>query len=91
MGVLQATLNVLDFDMSMTEAVVAPRFSATSNAIDISNRIPRYVSRALESDGYEVVRSPYTFGFAAVHGIRIGEFGLDGAADPGHDGVALAV
>ena len=91
MGVLQATLNVLDFGMSMTEAVVAPRFSATSNAIDISNRIPRSVSRALESDGYEVVRSPYTFGFAAVHGIRIGDFGLDGAADPGHDGVALAV
>lgn len=91
MGVLQAILNVLDFGMTMTEAVSAPRFSATSNAIDISNRIPRYVSRELESDGYEVVRSPYTFGFAAVHGIRIGDFGLDGGADPGHDGVALAV
>ncbi len=91
MGVLQAILNVLDFGMTMTEAVSAPRFSATSNAIDISNRIPRYVSRELEADGYEVVRSPYTFGFAAVHGIRIGEFGLDGGADPGHDGVALAV
>ncbi len=91
MGVLQAILNVLDFGMSMTEAVSAPRFSATGNAIDVSNRIPRAVTRALEADGYEVVRSPYTFGFAAVHGIRVTANGLDGGADPGHDGVALAV
>src|SRR5690606_39355804 len=33
MGVLQTILNVIDFDMSMLEAVVAPRFSATSDAI----------------------------------------------------------
>ncbi|HEX5327364.1 MAG TPA: gamma-glutamyltransferase, partial [Acetobacteraceae bacterium] len=90
-GVLQAILNVLDFRMTMTEAVSAPRFSATSNAIDVSNRIPRFVTRALEHMGYEVVRSPYTFGFASVHGIRITPTGLDGGADPGHDGVALAV
>lgn len=92
MGVLQATLNVLDFGMTMTEAVSAPRFSATSNAIDVSNRIPHGVTRALESQGYETIRSPYGFGFAAVHGIRITEDGrLDGGADPGHDGVAMAV
>jgi gamma-glutamyltranspeptidase/glutathione hydrolase len=91
MGVLQAILNVLDFGMTMTEAVSAPRFSATSNAIDVSNRIPRYVTRALKAQGYQVVRSPYTFGFASVHGIRVTEKGLDGGADPGHDGVALAV
>jgi gamma-glutamyltranspeptidase/glutathione hydrolase len=92
MGVLQATLNVLDFGMTMTEAVSAPRFSATSNAIDVSNRIPLGVTRALESQGYETIRSPYGFGFAAVHGIRITEDGrLDGGADPGHDGVAMAV
>jgi len=91
MGVLQATLNVLDFGMTMTEAVSAPRFSATSNAIDVSNRIPYGVTQQLEADGYEVIRSPYTFGFAAVHGIRLGKDGFDGGADPGHDGIALAV
>jgi gamma-glutamyltranspeptidase/glutathione hydrolase len=91
MGVLQATLNVLDFGMTMTEAVSAPRFSATSNAIDVSNRIPYGVTQQLEADGYEVIRSPYTFGFAAVHGIRLGKNGFDGGADPGHDGIALAV
>lgn len=91
MGVLQATLNVLDFDMTMTEAVSAPRFSATSNAIDVSNRITYGTTRQLEAEGYEVIRSPYTFGFAAVHGIRIDGDRLDGGADPGHDGIAIAI
>jgi gamma-glutamyltranspeptidase/glutathione hydrolase len=91
MGVLQATLNVLDFGMTMTEAVSAPRFSATSHAIDVSNRIPYAVTGALERQGYEVIRSPYGFGFAAVHGVRIEGGRLDGGADPGHDGMALAV
>ena len=82
MGVLQALLNALDFDMTMVEAVSAPRFSATSNAIDVSNRIPRGVQRELEARGYEVVRSPNTYGFAAVHAIRVHPDGLDGGADP---------
>ena len=91
MGVLHATLNALDFDMSMVEAVSAPRFSATSDAIDISNRIQYRVERELQGQGYDVVRSPYGFGFAAVHGIRVHKDGLDGGADPGHDGVVIAV
>ena len=92
MGVTQALLNLLDHAMTMTEAVSAPRFSATSDLIDVTNRIPRQVQRELELWGYEVVRSPNTFGIAAVHGIRVCRDGrLDGGADPGHDGVAIAV
>ena len=91
MGVLHVILNALDFDMTMVEAVSAPRFSATSDAIDISNRIQFRVERELKEQGYPVVRSPYGFGFAAVHGIRVHEDGLDGGADPGHDGVVIAV
>jgi gamma-glutamyltranspeptidase/glutathione hydrolase len=90
MGVLQAILNVLDFGMTMTEAVSAPRFSATSNAIDISNRIPYGSSQALEKIGYEVLRDARTYGFASVHGIRLTPQGLDGGADPNHDGVWMA-
>jgi gamma-glutamyltranspeptidase/glutathione hydrolase len=89
MGVLQASINVLDFKMSMTEAVSAARFSATSNSIDLSNRVPYSVENDLKAIGYETIRSPYTFGFAAVHGVRIEEDNLDGAADPGHDGNAI--
>ena len=91
MGVLHAILNALDFDMTMVEAVSAPRFSATSDTIDISNRIQFRVERELQGQGYPVVRSPYGFGFAAVHGIRVHDDGLDGGADPGHDGVVIAV
>ncbi len=91
MGVLQALLNVLDFEMTMEQAVCAPRFSSTSNAIDITNRIPGYVVEPLQREGYEVIRSALTFDIAAVHGIRIVDGVLDGGADPGHDGVALAV
>jgi hypothetical protein len=66
--------------MTMVEAVSAPRFSATSDAIDISNRIQFRVERELQRQGYPMVRSPYGFGFAAVHGIRIHDDGLDGGA-----------
>ncbi|MEC8999440.1 MAG: gamma-glutamyltransferase [Actinomycetota bacterium] len=90
MGVLQVILNSVDFGMPVLDAVSAPRFSATSNAIDVCNRIPRSVTRELEGDGYEVVRWPSGFEFARVHAIDITLDGLVGAADPGSDGMALA-
>jgi len=91
MGVLQAILNVLDFDMSMLEAVSAPRITANSNTIDVSNRIPKFVTTELEDRGYPVARSPFSYVFAGVHGIRIRDGSWDGGADPGRDGMALSV
>src|SRR6201995_5240198 len=91
MGVLHVILNALDFDMTMVEAVSAPRFSATSDTIDISNRIRGRVERELNGQGDPAVRIPHGFGFRAVHAIRIHDDGLDGGADPGHDGVVIAV
>lgn len=90
MGVLHALLNVIDFGMTMQEAVSAPRFSSTSSAIDVSNRIPRSVLRPLEEEGYEVIRNPFGYTIAWVHAVRRTEVGLEGAADPGRDGVALS-
>ena len=91
MGVLQTLLNVIDFDMPIADAVAAPRFSATSNMIDITNRIPDYVLEPLRAAGYEIVRSPHSFGIAGVHAIERVGGRLRGAADPGLDGVALGV
>jgi gamma-glutamyltranspeptidase/glutathione hydrolase len=91
MGVLQAILNVLDHGMSILEAIAAPRFSATSNMIDVSNRIPTYVTRPLEAAGHAVVRNPRSYVFASVHGIKVDGDVWTGAADPGRDGMALAV
>ncbi|SDV48804.1 gamma-glutamyltransferase 1 Threonine peptidase. MEROPS family T03 [Chitinasiproducens palmae] len=87
----QSIVNVVDFDMPIVEAVSAPRVSVTSNVIEVSNRIPRYVTDVLESDGYPVTRSPMGFAFAAPHAITRLAGRLAGAADPQRDGVALAV
>lgn len=90
MGVLQVILNVLHFGMPVLDAVCAPRFSATGNAIDIANRIPRATSTALENAGYEVRRLAQSYAFARVHAICVDEIGqASGGADPATDGMAL--
>ena len=91
LGVMQAILNVLEFDMAISDAIAAPRFSVTSNAIDVSNRIPRYVTDQVDAMGYEVRRSSESYGFAGVHGVMNDNGVLTGAADPGRDGMALVV
>ena len=91
MGVLQAILNVVDFGMNAQEAVMAPRFSTTSDTIDISNRITRATQAELEQRGYPVRRSPLSYHFAGVHALRKTEAGWDGGADPGRDGMAMSV
>ncbi len=91
MGVLQVILNVIDFGMSITDAVAAPRFCTTSNAVDVCNRIPRFVTAELEAMGYPVVRHPLSYHFSGVHAVMIDEGRWSGAADPGRDGMALEV
>jgi gamma-glutamyltranspeptidase/glutathione hydrolase len=90
-AILQALINVLDFGMSMQQAVQAPRFSATTDAIDISNRIPRKTQHALEAMGYAVQRSPLSYPFAAPHGITLWDGRLEGGADPQRDGYVAGV
>ncbi len=89
MGVLHVLLNMIDHGMGMQEAISAPRFSSTSNSIDVCNRIPHFITRELQSQGYEVGRNPYNYTIGWVHGVQITEDGLKGGADPGRDGVAL--
>ncbi len=91
MGVLQTILNSVDFGMSVSEAVSAPRFSSTGNAIDVSNRIPRSVTKVLEGDGRDVIRNPYGHTIGWVHAISVADGRIDGMADPGRDGVAYRV
>ncbi len=91
LAVLQVVLNVLDWGMGMQEAVSAPRFVATSDAIDISNRIGRDVQRAVEAMGYTVRRSALSYAFAGVHGITLFDGIAEGGADPQRDGMAIGV
>ena len=95
MGNLQVILNVLDFGMTAQEAISAPRFAATSDTIELCNRIRRSTERALQGQGYRTRRHPQAYKYAWVHAIRIddtvdgtldGRF--DGGADPATDGMA---
>jgi gamma-glutamyltranspeptidase / glutathione hydrolase len=87
----QGLMNVIDFGMSMSDAVAAPRIVAVSNTIDVSNRIPHFVTDAIARRGYDVKRSPQSYAFAALHGVRVDGSRLEGGADPQRDGMALAV
>jgi gamma-glutamyltranspeptidase / glutathione hydrolase len=91
MGVLQAILNVVDFDMSAAEAVVAPRFCATSDTIELTNRVLRSTERELRQRGYPTVRYPVSYMVPLVHAIRMNGEQLDGGADPAGDGMAASV
>ncbi|MDH4144704.1 MAG: gamma-glutamyltransferase [Acidimicrobiia bacterium] len=91
MGNLQTILNVVDFGMNAQEAVSAPRFAATSDTVELTNRIRRSTEDALVRAGHPTRRFPQAFGIAWVHAIRIGADGrLDGGADPATDGMAMA-
>ena len=91
MGVLQGILNAVDFAMSAQQVVSAPRFCATSDTIDITNRILRRTEAALKAMGYPVRRSALSYHCAGVHAARRTAAGWDGGADPGRDGMALSV
>ena len=77
--------------MSVVEAIDAPRFSATSDAIDLCFCIPGYVAEALEAEGYQVVRQPYSCAFARVHAVHSAGGRVTGGADPYAGGMVLVV
>lgn len=91
MGVLQGILNMIDHGMSPVEAVSAPRLSATSNRIDVTNRMSRLITDDVAAMGYEIVRNPMSYAIAAVHALLKRDGKWVGAADPGHDGMAVSV
>jgi len=90
-AVAQGIINMIDYGMDIHAAVAAPRLVGVSNSIDICNRIRRSVADDLRAKGYEVVRSPQAYAFAALHGIRIDGGRSSGAADPQRDGMAISV
>ncbi len=91
MGNLQAILNVMDFDMTAQQAVSAPRFMATSDKIEVTNRIFRSTERELRARGYPTHRHAVSHMMPHLHGIRIVDGVLDGGADPSNDGMAAQV
>ena len=90
MGVLQTILNVVDFGMSAHEAVSAPRFCATSDNIELTNRIFRSAEAGLNAAGYETTRYAASYVTPIVHAVRLIDGKLDGGADPAGDGMAAS-
>jgi gamma-glutamyltranspeptidase/glutathione hydrolase len=92
-GVLQVILNVLDFGMSVSEAVLAPRFDCQGERIVVQNRIPEYVCEQVRQR-HPVVRLPQSHGMIGlVQAIQIDAASgrLRGCADTGSSGMALLV
>ena len=89
----QVIVNVIDFGMSVSDAVAAPRVNCQGDLITCHSRIPECVCEQVR-ELHPIQRLPYSYGeLALVHAIHIdaenGE--LRGAADPGAGGMALRV
>ena len=91
MGNLQTILNVIDFGMDAQQAVSAPRFTATSDTIELTNRILRSTEKSLQDMGYPTKRLPYSYFMPSVHAIRTQYAEFDGGADPNNDGMAMEI
>src|SRR6185503_20542585 len=92
-GVLQVILNVLDFGMSVAEAVLAPRFDCQGDLIVCQGRIPEYVCEQVRAR-HPITRLPQSHGgLALVHAIGIDSATgrRSGGADTGGGGMALEV
>ena len=76
--------------MDAQQAVAAPRFTTTSNTIEVTNRILRSTERELQRRGYPTKRHPQSYMMPMVHTIRLVDGVLDGGADPSADGMAMA-
>lgn len=91
-AVLQIISNVIDFGMSIQEAIEAPRIHCQGAEIRMEDRIPEEVRAQLEEMGHTIdVRGSYDLHFGGAQGILLSpEDGkLHGGADPRRDGVAV--
>jgi len=92
-SIAQVILNVVDFDMSISDAVLAPRFDCQGNIIRCQARIPEYVCAAVRKK-HAIERIPRSHGgLALVHAIAVDPASgrTTGAADAGAGGMALWV
>jgi gamma-glutamyltranspeptidase/glutathione hydrolase len=89
----QMLLNVLDFGMSVQEAIEAPRVRVFEGThVDIENRVPADVRAKLETLRHSVtVLPPFHWGVGGGQGLyRVPESGaFIGGADPRRDGYAM--
>lgn len=92
-AILQIIVNVLDHELSVPEAIEAPRVHLEGSALQLEGGIDPDVAERLESEGYEVVRwngRNLYFGGASVVGLGAGGE-LEAAGDPRRGGAGAVV
>ena len=90
----QIIINVIEFGMSLDEAIEAPRFFTYSSdgmakSLSVESRIPQHILRALEKIGHSIeIREAYDKYFGGAQGILIDPDKniLYGGADSRRDG-----
>ena len=90
----QAFTNVVDFGMTATEAVTAPRIHAEGNMLWCDARMRTDTCDALREKGFTVEQNPlsYPSRFALCQLVTLaGDGTLDGGSDPRGDGAVMVV
>jgi gamma-glutamyltranspeptidase/glutathione hydrolase len=93
-AVLQTIVNVVDFRMTPTEAVSAPRIDCQGKVADVEARVPESVCTALRRRGHTVARSVAAYWpWPLVQLIVVDPVSrsVAGASDPRGEGLALEV
>jgi len=86
-------VDLVDFDLSLQEAIDAPRFYCHSDTLYLEGRIPNTVKTALEEKGHPIsTKGHYDLYFGGAHVIQImemeGAISYLGVADPRRAGQA---
>ena len=88
----QIIINIVDFGMSIDQAIEAPRIHTADGRLHIEDRIPEEVIRALETKGHHIQKhDAFDNYFGGAQGILIDpENGhMTGGADSRRDGTAM--
>lgn len=90
-AVLQVIVNFIDFGMSISDAIAAPRIDCQGNNIVCHGRIPEYICEVVRQR-HPISRLPQSYGaMAFVQAVSMRDGVMQGGTDPGCSGVALHV
>lgn len=89
--VTQIISNIIDFDMTMQDAIDAPRIYQNYNdGLYIEGHMAPETVYEMKLRGHNVIeRGKYDYFFGGVQGVKIDNDTLNGAADPRRDGKAI--